>query len=66
MLSLLGDLLSTESVGFLIALALILFVLTVLIVVVTALFRADRRHIVDVLEAGANWLPWRPRRRNRR
>lgn len=46
--------------------AFLLFLSTLLVTVVIALLRADRRDIVDVLEAAANWLPWRPRRRNRR
>ncbi|MFK4104314.1 hypothetical protein ACI2L1_30395 [Streptomyces sp. NPDC019531] len=53
---------AAEWVGF----ALLLFVFTLFVTVVIALLRADRKDVVDVMEAAANWLPWRPRKRNRR
>ncbi|MGX1128995.1 ABC-type antimicrobial peptide transport system permease subunit [Streptomyces glaucescens] len=49
-----------------IGLAFALLVAAVFLTAVIALFRADRKDAVDVIEAAANWLPWRPRRRNRR
>ncbi|MER6349849.1 hypothetical protein ACWC10_03325 [Streptomyces sp. NPDC001595] len=49
-----------------IGLAFGLLVAAAFLTVVIGLFRAERKDAVDVIEAGANWLPWRPRRRNRR
>jgi hypothetical protein len=49
-----------------VGIAVFLLVLTLFVTVVIALCRADRKDIVDVVEAAANWLPWRPRHRNRR
>lgn len=50
----------------LLAFFLLLVVGVLFCAVCIALFRADRKDLVDILEAAANWLPWRPRSRNRR